>query len=186
MLPVHFLTKAESGREEQMMRDWMDVLVTESGLRQVPYFAAVSLSLQCTVCICHMVSWPFTKRLSTWKRLKTKPTSQVCWSPNSPSAGRPCWSHRWPRSGWTTIARSPSPPIQRSQGPGDRIIAWLIGNPNPYPFDTSLNMNWAAHQFLSFKNFPIIGQSGQHQSQTTIIQTFSATLSQVRRVTSDF
>jgi len=32
LLPVHFLTKAESGREEQMMRDWMDVLVTESGL----------------------------------------------------------------------------------------------------------------------------------------------------------
>ena len=31
LLPVHFLTKSESGREEQMMRDWMDVLVTESG-----------------------------------------------------------------------------------------------------------------------------------------------------------
>ena len=45
LLPVHFLTKAESGREEQMMRDWMDVLVTESGFRQVPYLAAVSLSL---------------------------------------------------------------------------------------------------------------------------------------------
>ena len=52
---MHFLTKAESGREEQMMRDWMDVLVTESGLRQVPYLAAVSLSLQWKVCICHLL-----------------------------------------------------------------------------------------------------------------------------------
>ena len=32
LLPVHFLTKAESGRNEEIMRDWMDVLVTESGL----------------------------------------------------------------------------------------------------------------------------------------------------------
>jgi len=32
LLPVHFLTKAESGRDEQVMREWMDVLVTESGL----------------------------------------------------------------------------------------------------------------------------------------------------------
>ena len=184
MLPVHFLTKAESGREEQIMRDWMDVLVTESGLRQVPYFAAVSLSLQCTVCICHMVSWPFTKRLSTWKRLKTKPTSQVCWSPNSPSAGRPCWSHRWPRSGWTTIARSPSPLTQRSQGLEDRIIAWLIGNPSPllahFPWTKLLINSWVSKTFL------LSVHQCQHQSQTTIIQTFSATLSQARRVTSEF
>eukprot|EP00092_Neocalanus_flemingeri_P044540 GFUD01049442.1.p1 GENE.GFUD01049442.1~~GFUD01049442.1.p1 ORF type:complete len:797 (+),score=258.60 GFUD01049442.1:140-2530(+) len=32
VLPIHFLTKAESGRDEEIMRDWMDVLVTESGL----------------------------------------------------------------------------------------------------------------------------------------------------------
>ena len=32
LLPVHFLTKAESGHNEEIMRDWMDVLVTESGL----------------------------------------------------------------------------------------------------------------------------------------------------------
>jgi len=32
LLPVHFLTNAESGRDEEIMRDWMDVLVTESGL----------------------------------------------------------------------------------------------------------------------------------------------------------
>ena len=32
LLPVHFLTKADSGRNEEIMRDWMDVLVTESGL----------------------------------------------------------------------------------------------------------------------------------------------------------
>lgn len=32
LLPVHFLTKAEEGRDEQIMRDWMDVGVTESGL----------------------------------------------------------------------------------------------------------------------------------------------------------
>jgi len=32
LLPVHFLTKVESGRDEEIMRDWMDVLVTESGL----------------------------------------------------------------------------------------------------------------------------------------------------------
>jgi len=32
LLPVHFLTKGESGREEEIMRDWMDVLVTESGI----------------------------------------------------------------------------------------------------------------------------------------------------------
>ena len=31
-MPVHFLSKAESGRDEEMMREWMDVLVTESGL----------------------------------------------------------------------------------------------------------------------------------------------------------
>ena len=32
LLPVHFLTKSELGREEEMMRDWLEVLVTESGL----------------------------------------------------------------------------------------------------------------------------------------------------------
>ena len=37
LLPVHFLTKSESGREEQMMRDWMDVLVTESGLAFIKF-----------------------------------------------------------------------------------------------------------------------------------------------------
>ena len=31
-LPVHFLTKTELGREEEILRDWLDVLVTESGL----------------------------------------------------------------------------------------------------------------------------------------------------------
>jgi len=32
LLPLPFTTKSESGREEEIMRDWMDVLVTESGL----------------------------------------------------------------------------------------------------------------------------------------------------------
>merc|ERR1711915_398412 len=32
LLPVHFLTKAESGRDEEILRNWLDVLVTESGL----------------------------------------------------------------------------------------------------------------------------------------------------------
>ena len=32
ILPVHFLNKSELGREEEIMRDWLDVLVTESGL----------------------------------------------------------------------------------------------------------------------------------------------------------
>ena len=32
ILPVHFLTGAELGREEEILRDWLDVLVTESGL----------------------------------------------------------------------------------------------------------------------------------------------------------
>jgi len=32
LLPVHFLTKSEVGREEEMMREWLEVLVTESGL----------------------------------------------------------------------------------------------------------------------------------------------------------
>ena len=29
---MHFLTGAELGREEEILRDWLDVLVTESGL----------------------------------------------------------------------------------------------------------------------------------------------------------
>jgi len=32
ILPVHFLTATELGREEEILRDWLDVLVTESGL----------------------------------------------------------------------------------------------------------------------------------------------------------
>ena len=32
LLPVHFLTKSEVGREEEIMREWLEVLVTESGL----------------------------------------------------------------------------------------------------------------------------------------------------------
>ena len=31
-LPVHFLNKTELGREEEILRDWLDVLVTETGL----------------------------------------------------------------------------------------------------------------------------------------------------------
>ena len=31
-MPVHFLTATELGREEEILRDWLDVLVTESGL----------------------------------------------------------------------------------------------------------------------------------------------------------
>merc|ERR1719402_1915404 len=32
LLPVHFLTKAERGREEDIMRQWLEVCVTEGGL----------------------------------------------------------------------------------------------------------------------------------------------------------
>ena len=32
ILPVHFLTNSELGREEELLRDWLDVMVTESGL----------------------------------------------------------------------------------------------------------------------------------------------------------
>jgi len=32
LLPVHFLVAGELGREEELLRQWMDVLVTESGL----------------------------------------------------------------------------------------------------------------------------------------------------------
>lgn len=32
LLPIHFLTQAEMGREETIMRQWLDVCVTEGGL----------------------------------------------------------------------------------------------------------------------------------------------------------
>ena len=132
-------------------------------------------------CSCFFVSAFFTSSVSHLEKdRQLKPPSQACWSPNSPSAGLPCWWRRWPRSGWTTIARSPSQPTQRSQGPGDRIIAWSIGNPHPSTWTELLINSWVSKTFL------LSVHQCQHQSQTTIIQTFSATLSQARRVTSEF
>ena len=73
---MHFLTKAESGREEQMMRDWMDVLVTESGLLK---FHILLLFL----CLCNG-KFAFVTKLNHLLRFAGRPTVH---QPTSPVGG---------------------------------------------------------------------------------------------------